>query len=304
MAFPGAFNWPLWAGIDQGFFADEGVVIDLSYTSSSVQQFSELMTGQQDIIMTAVDNVVAYRDGFGEGDLAEPSDVVAFMGGDNGFLRLVAQPEIKTYGDLPGTQLAVDAMTTGYAFVLRKFMQMGAVDESSIEYVSVGGALQRFQKMMGGEYSASVLMTPFDLMASGNGFNILGRADEVLGSYQGVIGATRMSWAQKNSNALVAFVKAYKRSLAWLYDRGNKSQALELLYQEFPKLPPAYGPDVYGVVLADQGGLEPTAKFDEEGLATVLKLREAFGPDGFEPGDLPRYYVSRFYEQASQVDTE
>ena len=304
MAFPGAFNWPLWAGIDQGFFDDEGVSVQLSYTSSSVQQFTEVMADNQDIIMTAVDNVVAYRDGFGEADLVEPSDVVAFMGGDNGFLRLVAQPNIKTYDDLVGTQLAVDAMTTGYAFVLRKFMQVGGVDESSIEYVSVGGALQRFQKMMGGKYSASVLMTPFDLMAAGKGFSILGRADETLGSYQGVIGAARTSWAQENGDTIVAFVRAYKRSLAWLYDRANKAQALEMLYKEFPKLPPEYGPDVYGVVLADQGGLEPTAKFDVEGLNTVLQLRKTFGPDGFEPGDLSRYYVSTFYEQASQASVE
>jgi hypothetical protein len=39
-----------------------------------------------------------------------------FMGGDNGFLSLVTQPDIKSYGDLKGKTLSVDALTTGYAF--------------------------------------------------------------------------------------------------------------------------------------------------------------------------------------------
>ena len=40
------------------------------------------------------------------------------MGGDNGFLSLVTQPDIKSYIDPKGKTVSVDAMTTGYAFVL------------------------------------------------------------------------------------------------------------------------------------------------------------------------------------------
>ena len=47
--------------------------------------------------MTAIDNVVAYQEGRGE------------VGGDNGFLRLSLLPEIKTYADLKGKELSVDA---------------------------------------------------------------------------------------------------------------------------------------------------------------------------------------------------
>src|SRR6266480_4409197 len=44
-------------------------------------------------------------------------DLIAFMGGDNGFLRLVAVPEVKTLADLRSKTVSVDARTTGYAFV-------------------------------------------------------------------------------------------------------------------------------------------------------------------------------------------
>jgi ABC-type nitrate/sulfonate/bicarbonate transport system substrate-binding protein len=49
------------------------------------------------------------------------------MGGDNGFLSLVTVPEVKTYADLMGRTLSVDALTTGYAFVLLDLLERGGL---------------------------------------------------------------------------------------------------------------------------------------------------------------------------------
>ena len=40
------------------------------------------------------------------------------MNRDTGFLSLVTAPDVKAVADLRGTMLSVDALTTGYAFVL------------------------------------------------------------------------------------------------------------------------------------------------------------------------------------------
>src|SRR6266705_2139609 len=37
IAFAGASNWPLWAGQQMGFFADQGIDLALELTASSVQ---------------------------------------------------------------------------------------------------------------------------------------------------------------------------------------------------------------------------------------------------------------------------
>mgnify|MGYP002633464640 CR=1 FL=1 len=44
------------------------------------------------------------------------------MGIDHSFQNLMAAPDIKTVADLRGKQLAVDALTTGFAFVLREMI--------------------------------------------------------------------------------------------------------------------------------------------------------------------------------------
>ena len=65
IAFPGAPNLPVFAAIEQGWFAEEGIAVDLTTTPSSVFQFEKLNAGEFDIAMTAFDNVVAYREGQG-----------------------------------------------------------------------------------------------------------------------------------------------------------------------------------------------------------------------------------------------
>jgi hypothetical protein len=68
------------------------------------------------------DNVVAYREDQGEAEIDREPDLFVCMGGDNAFLSLVVQSDINSYSDLRGKTLSVDALTTGFAFVLRKML--------------------------------------------------------------------------------------------------------------------------------------------------------------------------------------
>ena len=100
-----------------GFLQARGIDAELQFTTSSMEQLTALINGSCDIGLTAFDNIVASQEGQGEAAIERQPDLFAFMGGDNGFLRLVVQPEIRTYADLKGKTLSVDALTTGFAFV-------------------------------------------------------------------------------------------------------------------------------------------------------------------------------------------
>src|SRR5690349_22483486 len=117
IVFPGGFNWPIWVAQEKGFFERNGIDVKVTPTPSSVFQLTNLIDGKFDIAMTAIDNLIAYREGQGEVPKQGP-DLFAFMGGDNGFQRLVTVPEVRSYKQLHGRTLSVDAVTTGYAFVL------------------------------------------------------------------------------------------------------------------------------------------------------------------------------------------
>src|SRR5438105_2616489 len=114
IVFPGGFNWPIWVAQEKGLFATNKVAVKITPTPNSVFQLTNLIDGKFDIAMTAIDNLVAYDEGQGEAPVSTQPDLIAFMGGDSGFLSLVTVPEVKTYADLKGKELSVDARTTGY----------------------------------------------------------------------------------------------------------------------------------------------------------------------------------------------
>jgi ABC-type nitrate/sulfonate/bicarbonate transport system substrate-binding protein len=108
IVFPGGFNLPLWTAMAHGFLRARDIELDLAYTANSVEQLAGLITGKWDIGLTAFDNIVAYAEGQGEQPVEGEPDLFAFMGGDNGFLRLVVLPEMQTYADLRGKTLSVE----------------------------------------------------------------------------------------------------------------------------------------------------------------------------------------------------
>src|SRR5882762_9836638 len=134
IVFPGGFNWPVWVAQEKGLFAKNGIEVRVTPTVSSVFQLTNLIDGKFDIAMTAIDNLIAYREGQGE----EPvlgRDLQAVMGGDTGFLRLVTVPEVNSYSQLRGKTLSVDARTTGYAFVLVEMLERAGLKEGDYQHL-------------------------------------------------------------------------------------------------------------------------------------------------------------------------
>jgi ABC-type nitrate/sulfonate/bicarbonate transport system substrate-binding protein len=300
IVFPGGFNWPLWAALEKGLFAAEGLDVKLTNTPSSAFQLQNLIEGKFDIGMTALDNVVAYQEGQGEATITGTPDLFVFMGGDNGFLRLVVVPEVRSYADLRGKELSVDALTTGYSFVLQKMLQTGGLKADEYSLVRAGGVLQRWDALREKKHAGTMLITPFEVLAEAAGFRRLGNAVDALGRYQGLVGAARRSWARENPGKLVGYIRAYRGGLAWLYDPASKAEALHLLQKNVRGMTPELAAKTYDVLLAPVGGFDRAAALDVEGARTVLKLRSEYGRPQKELTDPARYVDLSYYEQAAR----
>ena len=135
--FPGGFNWPIFVAIEKGWFTREGITLELQATTGSMAQMTDLAAGNFEIAMTAFDNVVAYVEGQGEAPIGAQPEFFAFLGSDNSFLSLVAQPDISRPADLRGRALSVDAATTGYAFALFDMLHQAGLEEGDYAVVKV-----------------------------------------------------------------------------------------------------------------------------------------------------------------------
>lgn len=299
IVFPGGFNWPVWIAQDKGMFAKHGLEVKITPTPSSVFQLTNLIAGKFDIAMTAIDNLIAYREGQGEEPVPGP-DLIAFMGGDNGLLRLVTVPEVKGYADLRGKTVSVDARTTGYAFVLFEMLERGGGLRLDQDYKveRAGGVLQRFQSLMEKKHDGTLLLSPFDLQANAKGFNVLGRATDVLGAYQGLVGGARKSWADANRDAVIGYIRAYSEAVDWLYDPRNKAEAVGIFRKNLPNVPQQGAEAAYGVLASPPDGFFKKARIDMEGVRTVLRLRSKYAAPRKSLTDPAKYYDDSFYRAA------
>jgi ABC-type nitrate/sulfonate/bicarbonate transport system substrate-binding protein len=298
IVFPGGFNWPIWVAQEKELFAKNGLDVKLTPTPSSVFQLTHLIEGKFDIAMTAIDNLIAYREGQGEEPVLGP-DLIAFMGGDNGFLRLVAVPEVKTLDDLRSKTVSVDARTTGYAFVLFEMLERGGLRlDRDYTVERAGGFLRRFQALSEKKHAATLLATPFELQLEAKGFNRLGNATDVLGAYQGIVGGARKGWADANRDAVVGYIRAFSEAVDWLYDPRNRDEAVLIFRKNLPNVPEQGAQAAYGVLLSPTGGFQKKAQIDLEGVRTVLRLRSKYAEPKKTLSDPARYYDESFYRAA------
>jgi ABC-type nitrate/sulfonate/bicarbonate transport system substrate-binding protein len=114
-AFPNAKALPLHAGLAKGVFARHGIALELSFTENSTRQREGLAAGAIDIALAAVDNAVAMVE-------VAKQDVIIVTGGDSGMNEFFVQPYVRSFADLRGRILVVDAPDTAYALLAKKIL--------------------------------------------------------------------------------------------------------------------------------------------------------------------------------------
>lgn len=299
IAFPGAPNLPTFAAIEKGFFAEENLAVELTLTPNSLAQAQRTAAGEFDVIFTAFDNVVAYSEGQGPTEATADPDYVVIAGATQLELAIVAAPEIKTYADLKGRTVALDALSTGFAFVLYEMFAKGGLKPEDTVFAPVGGTPQRWQSVKDGEHSATLTIEPFTSIARKLGFNILGLSTGAFDSYQGGSIAARRPWAQQRPETVKAFLRAYLEGLAWTLDPANRSEAEAMLQARMPEIQPAALQSVMTSLLSPRSGLTPKAVLLPEGMQRVLELRSRFGKGGRVLSDAGKYLDLSYYDAVS-----
>jgi ABC-type nitrate/sulfonate/bicarbonate transport system substrate-binding protein len=193
-----AFSRPpaLVAAEQHGYFAREGLSVEVELTRGSIEQIRGLLEGKWDIAHTAADNVMAYHD-------REGADLFVFAVVDLGVGQtLLVRPEVTSFADLHGRPLAVDAIDTGYAFVLRRMLEKNGLPWGTYELVPVGSTPQRLQALQEAEVVGALLSSPAE------GLRVLAPAAEYFPLYPGLTAATTRRWAGAHQAELTGYTRA------------------------------------------------------------------------------------------------
>ena len=299
--FPGAPNLPIFIAQERGFFEEAGVAPVLNTTPSSTYQIEHLMDDKYQIAGTAIDNVVAYVEGQGAVAFDERPDVFAFMGATQLELSFVVAPDIKNFADLKGKTVALDAMATGFAFILYRMLDNADISRDDLTMVQVGATPDRWESVKTGKHAGTLTIEPFTAMAQAAGFRVLESSLQTVESYQGGSFAARRRWAVNNSDTLTAFISGYLDGLAWTLDPVNRNEAANALLRNMPNINPKAINRIMDKLLSPATGLTPDAAIDKDGFETVLALRSQYGDR--EVADASKYLDLEFYQKALSMRT-
>src|SRR5262249_57636703 len=147
-----ARGWGVQGGVGRGLLARHGIALDLAFTENSKAQRDGLAAGRFEVAQSALDNAVAMIE-------VARQDVIIVGGGDGGMNEFFVQPDIKSFADLRGRVLVVDAPDTAYALQAKKILLQHGLKEG-VDYTvkPVGAGAFRFKAMQESRDNAPAIL--------------------------------------------------------------------------------------------------------------------------------------------------
>ncbi len=302
--FKGLQALPLLVAREQGFFARQGLDVEIIYTSGSLPQLAGLAHGAYDLIQTAPDNVVNVDTNpaaFGLNPATTPHIFMLF-GGSVGPLRLYAQPAVARFDALRGAVLGVDNPGSGFALVLRDMLARNGLQlDRDYTFVVAGGTSARLDALKTGSITATILYAPFDLLADEAGFQRLASSTDYYPTYASLATAGTQVWVETHAESVIRYLVALRQALRWIYDPAQAEAIRAMIAQE-----PSFGvaaplaARTYIAFVDSVAGYGVDGRLDEAGLQQVIDLRVAYGAPSILPGTPKVYHDLRWYRQADE----
>jgi len=297
--FKGIQNLPLYVARQQNFFAQQGLHIDITYTTGSIPQLLGLVRDEYQLIQTAPDNVINVDNNpiaFGL-DLATAPQVIMLLGGSVGPLSIYAQHDITIFDHLRGSVLGVDNPTSGFALVLRDMLaRNGLLLERDYTFTIAGGTSNRLDALKRGSVAATILYAPFDVQATRAGFNQLATSSDYYPAYASLATAGIETWIEQHSDVVTSYITAYLEALRWIYDPAHAIDVQAIMQHE-PSLglDASLAPSVYAAFVDPRSGFGQDAMLDDAGLQQVIDLRATYASSPIIERDLAQYRNLRWY---------
>ena len=249
-----------------GFLEQEGLGVEVILAKGSRPQMEGLLAGNWELAHTNVDNVMKFR---GQGH----DELFVFMVADRGIAqKLVVHPDVKTWDDLRGRAVGVDAPDSGYAFVVYELLDRHGLPAGSYEVKPLGATGYRLDGLRSGEVVAGLLSHQYETSALDEGFTVMADTRDHFPELAGVTGATTRSWADANDEVLHGYTRAVLAAARWAQDDANAGALVELVARA-RSISEDEAARLLDIERAARTGGVPSLDEAEESLAAFARLR-------------------------------
>jgi ABC-type nitrate/sulfonate/bicarbonate transport system substrate-binding protein len=215
---------PLYFGVDQGIFADEGFEVEFMSMRTDLA-IAALGAGEVDYIAHGGAALRAAALGF-------PLKLIFALDHKTPFW-LIARPQIKNVRQLAGKKIGISFPGDTPQIILKRFLRRQGLDpDRDVSYVAGQFSPTALQGLLGGVLDAAVLAPPFNAIAGEKGLTILtflGQSVPDATSSNGIV-----TTAQKIKSKPDEVKRIVRASLKSLYAfRQKKTAAIKFLSSRF-----------------------------------------------------------------------
>ena len=260
-------RFPLYWGIDQGFFTEQGIDLEIWYSYGGPELARAVNDGSIHIgEMGLPPFVAAYQQGLAARIIG--SSVMQQL--DH---YLAARPGIASIGGLAGARIGILSAGSCDDYFIRKMLTAHEIDlVGDVELVPLGEDYGKLESFIDGRVDAAFMIEPQLARGEHEGLlRIIDRVAEYYPRYQwGIILASDV-WLQHQPDLLARMMQAFRRACRSIKDR--------------PELTTGLGSRVFGVtpevferaLQRDLSRWQVEARLDPAGLQSALKIQQAMG---------------------------
>jgi ABC-type nitrate/sulfonate/bicarbonate transport system substrate-binding protein len=215
--------WPALIGIDKGFFAAEGLQVDMVYVQSSAALVQQVTAGSLGISIST--------------GLADPLRAVG-MGAPVSIVRievqappydLVAKPSIGGIKDLKGKVISLGGPKDITRIYVERMLEPNGVKRGEFDMVFAGATAARASALLAGAVDAAILLPAFNFQSVAKGFKSLGLTVDYIKDLPFSGTAVNNAWAKANRGTLEKVMRAQNQSVAWFQDEKNRTESIRIL---------------------------------------------------------------------------
>ena len=215
--------WAIYVAIHKGFFAAEGIDLELNFAQSGAAVVQQLTAGSLDVALS-----VGITSPIQAIDKGAPVALIRIVGKSAPYV-LIGKPGLKTIADLKGKTISAGQVNDIATVYLERMMAAHGLKKGDYEMLSAGVAASRYAALKAGVADAAIVLPPLNFQSAAAGYITLGLAADYVKDLPFTGMAVNRRWAAANVPVAKRILSAIDKSVAWLADASNREEAIDLL---------------------------------------------------------------------------
>ncbi len=191
--------WAIYVAVHKGFFAAEGLDVELNFAQSGAAVTQQLTGGSLDVALS-----VGITDPIRAIDKGAPLALIRVIGNAPPYV-LIGKPGLKSIADLKGKIISVGADNDITTVYFERMMAANGFKKGDYDTIPAGVAAARFAALKAGVVDAAIVLPPLNFQATAQGFVTLGLAADYVKDIPFTGMAVHRRWAAANLRPPNAF---------------------------------------------------------------------------------------------------